>query len=85
MKSGVVESMPRTMKDSERIILIMKVFLDLKGPSTAQEIAEYVEECPVGIQKVVSSHTISSLVKGNHAFRSRRVGKQKALVYSNKE
>lgn len=84
MNSGVVESMPRTMKDSERIILVMKIFLDLKGPSTAQEIADYIRGCPVRIQKEVSSHTIGSLVKGNHAFTSKK-GKEKVLVYSNKK
>lgn len=52
----------RTMKDKERVILIAKIFLDLNGPSTAKEIAEYIETCPVRIQMWLNSNVVSSLL-----------------------
>ena len=55
----------RTMKDKERLFIVVKVFLHLNGPATAKEIVEYVQECPVKIQKPLHPNTIGSLFRGN--------------------
>lgn len=54
----------RTMKDKERLFIIIKVFLDIQGPSTAREISDYVNSCPIKLQMHISSGIISGLLKG---------------------
>lgn len=55
----------RTMKDKERLFIIIKVFLHLNGPATAKEIVEYLQICPVKIQKPLHPNTLGSLFRGN--------------------
>lgn len=64
--------MMRTMKDKERILLIAKVFLDLNGPATAKEICDYIEKCPVQVQKWVSPNVLGSLLKAHCCFESEK-------------
>lgn len=64
MKSFVGENTMRTMKDKERILLVAKIYLDLKGPSTAKEICDYINDsCPVKVQKITTPHVLSGLLK----------------------
>lgn len=60
----------RELKDKERILLIAKVFLDLKGPATAKEICDYIESSPVRIQKWVSPLVLSGLLKAHKDIES---------------
>lgn len=54
----------RTMKDRERFFLIVKIFLDVHGPATSREIAEYIKTCPVRLQKEFTSVKIGVLLRG---------------------
>ena len=54
----------RTMKDKERVLLITRIFLDLNGPSTAKEISDYIENCPVKLLMWINPAVIGSLLRG---------------------
>lgn len=59
----------RTMKDKERLMLVIKVFLDLNGPATAREITNYIERCPVRFETVLSPIKIGALLRGHKTIR----------------
>lgn len=56
------------MKDKEKIILICKCYLELQGPSTAREMANFIRESSLKVADVTSIK-ISSLLKGNQSFK----------------
>ena len=57
----------------ERILLVAKIYLDLKGPSTAKEICDYINDsCPVKVQKITTPHVLSSLLKPHKDIGSGR-------------
>lgn len=53
----------RTMKDKERLMIIIKIFLDMNGPATSNEIASYINRCPVPIQSIVTPYKIGQLLR----------------------
>ena len=55
----------RTMKDKERFFIIVKVFLSLYGPATAIEISNYINKCPVRMEKEFSPVAIGVLLRGH--------------------
>lgn len=73
----------RTMKDKERFYLIIKIFLDLYGPATAKEIANYLRICPVQIH--FNPTKIGVLLRDQDwIVRTKRKGKR-TFYYSLKE
>lgn len=71
----------RTMKDKERFFLVVKVFLDINGPSTAREIAEYLKKCPVRMQKDFTPVKIGLLLRGQSWLKKERIGETKPWKY----
>lgn len=71
----------RTMKDKERFYLVVKIFLDLHGPATAQQIAEYVKKCPVRMQKDFTSTKIGLLLRGQRWAKRERKSEGKPWKY----
>lgn len=66
----------RTMKDVERLMIVIRVFLDLHGPATARQISDYVNyDCPVNFVRGISPTSIGNLLKGHK--RGIRVKREK--------
>ena len=62
----------RTMKDKERLLIIIKVFLDMNGPSSAKEILDYINRCPVKIQKRLTIQGIGNLLKNQRLIKKKK-------------
>lgn len=62
----------RTMKDTERLMIIIRIFLDCNGKKSAREIAEYINNCPVALQTIVTSTKIAMLLRGKRGIRKIR-------------
>lgn len=56
------------MKAKEKIIFVCKCYLEIKGPSTAKEISNFIRTSSLKLPNV-SSNQISSLLKGNQSFK----------------
>lgn len=74
----------REMKDKERILLITKIFLDLNGPATAKEICNYINSCPVKIQRWISPLVVSGLLRSHKKIESSKE-KNRSRTYWIKE
>lgn len=71
----------RTMKDTERLMIIIRVYLHLHGPATSKEIVEYVNRCPVHLQTLVTPTKISVLLRGKKGIRKIRESKKHPQQY----
>lgn len=71
----------RTMKDKERFLLIIKIFLDINGPATSIEIAEYMKQCPVKLQKEVTALRIAMLLRGQSWIKKERKKNGEPYLY----
>ena len=58
----------RAMKDKQKIILVCKCYLELKGPSTAKELSNFIRTSSIKLPDV-SSVKISSLLKKHQGFK----------------
>lgn len=69
----------RTMKDTERLMIVIRVFLDLHGPATASQIVEYVNnECPVNFVRNIIPISIGNLLKAKRGIgKKKEKGKQR--------
>lgn len=72
----------RTMKDIERLMIIIRVFLDLNGPATAREIADYVNRCPVNLLTPVTSLKIGGILKDKRDIIKEKGTSHKPQKYS---
>lgn len=63
----------RTMNDRERFNLIVKIFLYLKGPSTSREISNFLESCPVHMQREFTPLRVGMLLRGQKWIKKERI------------
>lgn len=75
----------RTMSDKERFFIIAKIFLHLKGPSTSKEISDYVNNCPVKLQRDFTPVRVGSLLRGQHWVKKERIPHGNNLKFEVKE
>lgn len=68
----------RTMNDTERIVLITKVLLYLKGPLSLEEIMSLIEEIPVNISKGITKYVMVGILRGKQGI----VRDRKTKLYS---
>lgn len=59
----------RLMKDKERLMIVIKVFLELNGPSTASEISEYANNCSVGFQMLINPRVVGTFLRGKKEIK----------------
>ena len=69
------------LKDKERFFLIVKIFLHLHGPATATEISNYLNKCPVRLQKEFTPITIGVLLRGQAWVHKHRKGEGRTYTY----
>lgn len=64
----------RTMKDKERLFLIVKVFLDLNGPANTRQICDYlINRCPVKLGMIITPIKVGVLLRGHPGIKKERV------------
>ena len=63
----------RTMNDRERFNLIVKIFLYLNGPATSQEISNFLEGCPVRMQREFTPMKVGMLLRGQKWIKKEKV------------
>ena len=64
----------RTMKDKERLLLIVKVFLDLNGPASTSQITDYlVNRCPVRLDSIITPIKVGALLRGHPRIKKERI------------
>lgn len=71
----------RTMKDTERLMIIIRVYLHLHGPATAKEITDYVNNCPVNLLTFISPSKIGTLLRGKRGIKRIRKNKKHPQKY----
>lgn len=75
----------RTMTDKERFFIIAKIFLHLNGPATSKEISDYVNRCPVKLQKDFTPVRVGSLLRAQNWVKKERIAHGNNLRFGVKE
>ena len=64
----------RTMKDKERLFIIVKVFLDLNGPANTRQICDYlINRCPVKLETIITPIKVGVLLGEQKKKKKERV------------